>query len=91
MEKARAHLIMSGYVQGVFFRAHTQKKALAIGINGWVRNRYDGTVEALFEGEKEKIEEMMRWCHKGPSGARVSNVSIEWEEYRGEFKDFEIL
>lgn len=91
MEQVRAHLIISGYVQGVFFRAYTQDKALELGLRGWVRNRFDGTVEAVFEGERNKVEEMIKWCHRGPSGARVSNVSVDWEEYKGEFRDFDIL
>jgi acylphosphatase len=91
VEKARAHLIISGFVQGVFFRAHTQDKALELGLEGWVRNRYDGTVEAVFEGEKDKVEEMIGWCQRGPSGARVSGVSVDWEDYKGEFRGFDIL
>lgn len=90
MENVRAHLIISGYVQGVFFRAHTQEKAAMLGLKGWVKNIYDGTVEAVFEGEKGKVEEMIGWCRKGPSGARVSNVDVEWEDYTGEFRDFNI-
>ncbi len=91
MELVRVYLIISGFVQGVFFRAHTQEKALGLGLKGWVRNRSDGTVEAVFEGEKDKIEGMIGWCRKGPPGARVNDVSIKWEEYKGEFKDFDIL
>lgn len=91
MERARAHLKISGYVQGVFFRANTQDRALDLGLKGWVRNRSDGTVEAVFEGDKDKIEEMIKWCHKGPPGASVNGVSVGWEEYKGEFKDFDIL
>jgi len=91
VENVRAHIVISGYVQGVFFRAHTRDKALELGLKGWVRNRSDGTVEAVFEGEKDKVEEIIRWCHRGPSGARVSRVSVNWEGYRGEFTDFDIL
>lgn len=91
MDKVRAHLIISGFVQGVFFRANTQEKALSLGLKGWVRNRSDGTVEAVFEGEKVKVEEMIGWCYKGPPGARVKDVSVKWEEYKEEFKDFDIL
>lgn len=90
MENVRAHLIISGYVQGIFFRAHTQEKAEMLGVKGWVKNRHDGDVEAVFEGEKGKVEEIIRWCHKGPAGARVSSVTVDREDYKGEFKDFSI-
>ena len=90
MENVRAHLIISGYVQGVFFRAYTQEKAAMLGLKGWVKNNHDGTVEAVFEGERGGVEEMIRWCHKGPTGARVSNAMIEWGDYTGEFRDFSI-
>lgn len=91
MEKVRVHVIISGYVQGVFFRANTQDKAVELGLRGWVRNRFDGTVEAVFEGVKDNVEEIIRWCHKGPPGARVSDVSVKWEDYKGEFERFDIL
>ncbi len=91
MDKVRGRVIISGFVQGVFFRAHTHERALGLGIKGWVRNRPDGTVEAVFEGERDKVEEIIGWCNKGPSGARVNGVSVEWERCTGEFKDFDIL
>ncbi len=86
--KVRAHVYISGKVQGVFFRSSTEEKAFELGIKGWVRNLRDGRVEAVFEGEKEKVEEMLRWCHEGPPYARVANVEITWEEYKGEFRSF---
>jgi acylphosphatase len=86
----RAHAVIHGRVQGVFFRASTREEALRIGVGGWVRNLPDGSVEALFEGETLQVEEMLGWCHKGPSGARVSSVDIVFEPYKGEFKRFEI-
>ncbi len=86
----RAQVIIHGLVQGVWFRASTREQALRIGVGGWVRNLSDGTVQALFEGEKKKVEEIIAWCHRGPSGASVSKVDISWEPYRGEFKQFEI-
>ena len=89
-EKVRVHLIISGFVQGVFFRSNTQEKAKEIGVFGWVRNLGDGRVEAVFEGEKERVEEMIGWAKKGPELARIENVEIKWEEYQGEFDDFEI-
>jgi len=89
-EKVRVHLIISGFVQGVFFRSNTQEKAKEIGIFGWVRNLGDGRVEAVFEGEKERVEKIIGWAKRGPERARVENVEIKWEEYKGEFEDFEI-
>ncbi len=86
----RAHAIIHGRVQGVFFRASTRDEALRINVGGWVSNLPDGSVEALFEGETLKVEEILGWCHKGPSGARVSSVDISFEPYKGEFKRFEI-
>jgi len=86
----RAHAIIYGRVQGVFFRASTREEAQRIGVGGWVRNLSDGSVEALFEGETLKVEAVLGWCHKGPSGARVSSVDISYEPYKGEFKRFEI-
>jgi len=90
MEKARARVIVEGRVQGVFFRAHTQEMAYLLNLKGWVRNRRDGRVEALFEGEKAKVDQMIRWCHRGPSEARVTNVHVVWEDYAGEFEGFSI-
>jgi len=86
----RAHVYISGKVQGVFFREYTRKKAQSLGIKGWVRNLRDGRVEAIFEGEKEKVEEMISWCHEGSPYSKVEKVEVKWEEYRGEFNDFEI-
>ncbi len=90
MEYLRAQVIINGIVQGVFFRASTRDEAIQIGVGGWVRNLPDGTVQALFEGEKKKVEAIIAWCHKGPPGARVSNVQIFWEPYQGEFENFAI-
>ena len=90
MERARAHILVSGLVQGVFFRAHTTEEAKRLGLTGWVRNLPDGRVEAVFEGEKEKIQEMIRWAKKGPKFATVDKVDIEWQEYQGEYNNFKI-
>lgn len=89
-KKVRAHIFVSGKVHGVFFRAHTAERARELGITGWVRNWPDGRVEAVFEGEKEKVKEMVEWTKKGPPVARVNNIDIEWQEYQGEFENFEI-
>lgn len=90
MEAARAHLLIHGQVQGVFYRAFTQNIAVKAGLKGWVRNLYDGRVEAVFEGEKGSIEQAIRECRKGPPGSRVSNVEVVWEDYADEWKGFEI-
>ncbi len=90
MEHLRAKVVIHGIVQGVFFRASTRDEAIRIGVGGWVRNLSDGTVQALFEGEKKKVEQILGWCHKGPHGARVDKVEISWEPYKGEYQLFDI-
>ena len=90
MEKARAHILISGRVQGVFFRDYTQRAAQERGILGWVMNTRDGRVEAVLEGEKEKVDDMIRWCHHGSPHSRVTEVSVDWEEYSGEFDGFSV-
>ena len=84
------HVFISGRVQGVFFRANTRQKAENLGITGWVRNTSDGRVEALFEGEEEKLEGMIEWCKQGPSHANVENVEITEEKKGQNFNSFEI-
>ena len=86
----RAHVVISGFVQGIFFRHNTRVCADEFGVRGWVKNRMDGKVEAVFEGEKEKVDGLIRWCHRGPSGARVTEVNVDWEDYRDEFDSFSI-
>ena len=90
MAQIRAHLFISGRVQGVFFRACTQQEAQTRNLTGWVRNLYDRRVEAVFEGEEEVVNSMISWCHSGPPHAVVSEVSVEIEEPRGEFTRFDI-
>ena len=87
---SRGHVIFEGRVQGVFFRAHTREFAEKTGVKGWVRNLPDGTVEAVFEGEKEAIETTIRMCTEKQPHARVNKYSVEWEEYTGSFASFEI-
>ena len=89
-EHLRAHVIVHGLVQGVWFRASTKDEADRLGVTGWVSNLPDGSVEAVFEGEKKKVEEFVGWCHRGPPGAKVSNVDIAWESFKGEFVHFAI-
>ncbi len=86
----RAHVRVSGQVQGVFFRDSTRQKAEELGLAGWVRNVPDGQVEALFEGPSEKIEEMVRWCEEGPQRASVENVDTDFENAEGDHEGFEV-
>lgn len=86
----RIHVVISGRVQGVFFRAHTRETALALKLNGWVRNLHDGSVEAVFEGEDKNVKTMLEWCKKGPPHAIVKKVEAAEEPYTGEFQDFRI-
>ena len=90
-ERVRAHLFISGMVQGVLFRYHTQKMAHALGVKGWVKNLPDGRVEAILEGEEEAVKKLIEWAHKGPPYARVEKVKVDWEEYLGEFDTFSIV
>ncbi len=87
----RAHIFVSGKVQGVFFRSNTRNKALELSLKGWVRNLEDGRVEAVFEGEKENVGRMMEWVRKGPEYARVVDIEIIPEEYKGEFDGFAVV
>jgi len=89
-EKVRAHIVVSGRVQGVFFRAEAQEKAKGLGVFGWVKNLAEGRVEAVFEGERAKVEQLVKWAESGPPGAVVNDLNVVWEEYQGEFNGFEI-
>jgi acylphosphatase len=88
--KARVRILITGFVQGVFFRREIADLARKLGLTGWVRNLPDGRVEATAEGEKLKIDELVRFCHLGPAGARVRNVEVEWSDFTGEFHSFKI-
>jgi acylphosphatase len=80
----RAHVRVRGRVQGVFFRAETRERARSLGLGGWVRNAPDGTVESAFEGERERVESLVRWMGRGPSLAHVEDIEVAWEEPQGE-------
>jgi acylphosphatase len=80
----RARVRVQGRVQGVFFRVETRDRARSLGLAGWVRNCADGTVEAVFEGDPERVQSMVDWCSRGPSGARVDDVDVAWEDPHGE-------
>jgi acylphosphatase len=90
MSDARARLFIEGMVQGVFYRAFTRSVAQTLGLRGWVRNLYDGRVEAVFEGKKQIIEQAIQECFSGPPGARVTNVEVKWEEFQGDLKGFSV-
>ena len=90
MEAARAHLFIQGRVQGVFYRAFTRNVAVKLGLNGWVKNVYDGRVEAVFEGDRTLIEQAVQHCRVGPPGAYVKDIEVVWEGYSGQEKGFEI-
>jgi len=84
------HLIITGRVQGVFFRLETQRAAERLGVKGWVRNLPDGAVEALLEGDRQAVEALIDWCRQGPPRARVDAVQVETRAFEGRFKTFEI-
>ena len=88
--QTRAHIVVDGDVQGVFFRQKTKRQAEAHGVNGWVRNRGDGKVEVIFEGEEQDVKSLIEFCKHEPSAAIVTTVDVKWETYTGEFKDFRI-
>lgn len=87
----RAHIIVTGLVQGVYYRATARQEARALGITGWVKNRPEGTVEAMAEGEKNKVEQFIEWCRQGPPDSQVSSVQVEWEDTMGGYRDFRIV
>jgi acylphosphatase len=86
-----AHIFIQGFVQGVGFRQAIKKKANALGLRGWVKNLPDGRVEVLINGGKKEIEEILKFCHKGPFLAEVKEVDISWEKAKDRFEDFKIL
>ena len=86
----RAHVYISGSVQGVSFRWNTQHQAQALGLTGWVRNLWDGRVEAVFEGDESAVRQAVAWCHTGSRPARVDQVDVHYEEPTGEFRSFGI-
>jgi acylphosphatase len=90
MDNVRAHVIIEGKVQGVFFRSYTQNEARKMHVTGWVKNRFDGKVEGVFEGEKNAVDALIDWCRTGPPHASVKKVEIQWEDYQEEFFSFSI-
>ena len=88
--KARAHVFVTGRVQGVFFRSETRRNANRYDVKGWVRNLPDRSMEAVFEGEKDAVQTLIDFCKHGPSGAKVTSTDLTWEAYTGEFDSFKI-
>ena len=84
MTDARARVVIRGRVQGVFFRAEAGERARSLGLAGWVRNNPDGTVEAVFQGDRDRVESLLAWCRRGPAAAKVEDVEVEWTETRDE-------
>jgi acylphosphatase len=89
-ENVRAHAIIRGRVQGVFFRVETQRAAEKQNVTGWVRNKPDGTVEAVFEGPKDRVDATLQWCRQGPQRAAVDDVDVNWEPFSGQYSRFEV-
>ena len=86
----RAEVVVSGRVQGVWFRGTTCEQARSLGLTGWVKNRWDGKVEAVFEGPRSKVSRVVAWCYRGPRMAQVESVDLAWEQPTGEFVGFSV-
>jgi acylphosphatase len=86
----RATILIAGMVQGVFYRASAQQEAMRLGLLGEVRNLPDGGVEVIAEGDRSAIEELVAWCKRGPSAARVDAVEVRWAAATGEFRTFRV-
>jgi acylphosphatase len=89
-EKQSVHLKITGRVQGVYYRASMLQEAQKLDLTGWVMNRSDGSVEAVAQGSKAKLEELIAWCRQGPEGARVSAVDTQWQTLANDFVGFAI-
>jgi acylphosphatase len=89
-QKARVRLLIKGRVQGVGFRFSTVDEARRLGVTGWVRNTYEGDVEAVAEGLRDRLQQLVTWCHAGPLGALVTHVEEQWLPFAGEFDAFRI-
>ena len=89
-DRVRMHVLVHGVVQGVFFRTTIRSRAQILGIRGWVKNTASGGVEAVFEGEKDSVNEILDFCKRGPEGSVITDVRVEEEPFRAEFTGFEI-
>lgn len=90
VEKNRVHLKIHGRVQGVYYRASTVQEAQKLALTGWVMNCPDGSVEAVAEGARQKLEALIAWCRQGPTGARIIGVDVRWEKPKNNFYSFTI-
>ena len=91
MALKQVHVFVRGRVQGVFFRASTQREARRLGLTGWVKNRADGGVEIVAEGEEEGLKDLLGWASHGPTAARVERLDVRWRGFAGDFHDFRIV
>jgi len=91
MALKQLHMVVRGRVQGVYFRASAQRVARRLGVCGWARNRADGAIEIVAEGEEAAVRDLHGWAQKGPSAARVDKVDTRWRSYVGEYSDFRIM
>jgi acylphosphatase len=89
-DRRRVHVIVEGRVQGVFFRAYTRNEAIRLGLAGWVKNRHDGSVEALVEGDKAVVEMMLEWFQQGSPHSKVAKVHVTEETPLDESATFEV-
>lgn len=89
--ETQARIVVYGRVQGVFFRMETQREAVRCEVAGWVKNRRDGTVEALLQGPKDNVAALVAWCHHGPPRARVDKVEVSWQMPSKALTDFDIV
>jgi acylphosphatase len=89
-EHGRVEVIVRGRVQGVYFRASAVNEAQTLGLTGWVMNCADGSVKAVAEGPREKLDRLIAWCHEGPGGARITSVDVQWQEPENSFHGFQI-
>lgn len=90
-EDARVNIIVTGQVQGVFFRASALERAQSLNLTGWVKNLPDGSVELLVEGSRYALEDLVTWCKNGPPEAEVEDVIVRWLRHEGEFRTFMIV
>jgi len=91
MSTRRVRLIISGRVQGVFFRVSLRDRAMDLGVSGWARNNSDGTVEALIEGERGKVDQLINWCWNGPPNSNVQNISKREDSTDLDLSSFDII
>lgn len=86
----RVHLLITGRVQGVAYRAGMKAQAEGLGLSGWTRNLPDGRVEAMAQGPEEQLQDLLTWCHRGPPAARVNDVTATWHDPDGSLSGFDV-